>query len=152
MTRKVAISIVLLSVAYAFLLALFTPYANYLVKIPEWWYPTFGHSNLSALTWLHLVNALFVFACALPISAIIIRVFPNDRVMVATGAGVLASTYVLVPTIDLIISESLIDSAQSLEFLPSLAIDFVKYAFFPLIICVLIRKAVPSNNALHLPP
>ena len=71
MSRKIAIAIVLISVAYAFLLALFTPYANYLIKIPEWWRPTFGQSNLSALTWLHLISALFVFACALPISALI---------------------------------------------------------------------------------
>ena len=149
MTRNIAISVVLLSVAYALLLGLVTPYANYLIKIPAWWYPTVGRGNLSALTWLHLVSGLFVFACALPISAIIVRVFPSDWVMVAIAAGVLASTYVLSPTVYNL--DSLIDSAMSLEFLPSLVIDFVKYAFFPLIISALIRKAMPSCNELHLP-
>jgi hypothetical protein len=145
-TRKIAISIVLLSVAYALLLALVTPYANYLIKIPAWWYPTFGHSNLSALTWLHLVNGLFVVACALPVSAIIVRVFPSDWLMVAIAAGVLASTYVLWPGVHNL--DVLIDSGIHLL---SLAIDFVKYAFIPLILSALIRKAMPSSNALHLP-
>jgi len=148
-TRKIAISIALLSVAYALLLALVTPYANYLIKIPAWWYPIFGRSNLSALVWLHLVSGLFVLACAIPISAIIVRAFPTDWVMVATGAGVLASTFVLSPTFYNL--PSLIDSAISLEFVPSLVIDYFKYAFFPLIISALIRKIFSTSLELHLP-
>jgi hypothetical protein len=142
MARKVVISIALLSVTYALLLALVTPYANYLIKTPEWWYPTFGQSNLSALVWLHLVNGIFVIACAVPISAIIVRMFPHDWAKTATWVGMLASFYVLSQTIYNL--RALIDSAISLEFVPSLAVDLLKYAFFPLIISMLMRKAIPS--------
>lgn len=150
MTRKIVFSVVLLSIMYYLMLMLITPYANYLIKIPEWWYPTFGHGNVQALTWLHLVNALFVLACALPISVIIIRVFPSRWVMVALGTGVLATTYVFTPTLRLLISESVTASDQSRLFSLSLLVDVVKYAIFPLIICALIRKAMRFNGPPHL--
>jgi len=137
-------SIALLSVTYALLLALVTPYANYLIKIPEWWYPTFGQSNLSALVWLHLVNGIFVMACAVPISAIIVRIFPDDWAKTATWVGVLASVYVLSQTIYNL--RALIDSAVSLEFVPSLVVDLLKYAFFPLIMSMLMHKVIPSRH------
>jgi len=137
-------SIALLSVVYAFLLALITPYANYLIKIPEWWYPTFCQSNLSALVWLHLVNGIFVIACAVPISVIIIRMFPENWAKMATWVGVLASVYVLSQTIYNL--RALMDSAISLEFVPSLVIDLLKYAFFPLIVSMLMRKVIPTRH------
>lgn len=137
MSRKVVISVALLGVAYALLLALVTPYANFLIKIPEWWYPTFGQSNLSALVWLHLVNGVFVIVCAAPVSATIVRMFPQDWARTATWVGVLASVMVLAPTFYRL--PGLIDAAISLEFVPSLVVDLLKYAFFPLIISMLIR-------------
>ena len=91
------------------------------------------------------MNGLFVFACAVPISAIIVRVFPSDWVMVAVAAGLLASAGVLWPTIYNL--DTLIDSGINL---PSLALDFVKYALSPLIMSALIRKAMPSSKELHL--
>ena len=144
MPRKIVTSIALLSVTYALLLALVTPYANYLIKIPEWWYPTFGRSNISALVWMHLVSGIFVIACAIPISAIIIRMFPDDWARMATWVGVLASVYVLSQTIYNL--HVLIDSAISLEFVPSLVVDLLKYAFFPLIISLVMRKIIPSGH------
>lgn len=137
-------SVALLSVIYAFLLALITPYANYLIKMPEWWYPTFGQSNLSALVWLHLVNGIFVIACAVPISAIIVRMFPENWAKMAAWVGVLASVYVLSQTAYNL--RALMDSAISLEFIPSLVVDLLKYAFFPLIVSMLMRKVIPTRH------
>jgi hypothetical protein len=137
------ISIALLSVTYALLLALIAPYANYLIKIPEWWYPTFGRNNFSALVWLHLVSGVFVIACAVPISAIIVRLFPDDWARVAIWVGTLASFYVLSQTIYSL--GTLIDSAISLDFVPSLFVDLLKYAIFPLLVSMLIRKVTPSR-------
>ena len=141
--RKAVILVALLSVAYALLLALVAPYANYLIKIPEWWYPTFGRSNSSALVWLHLVSGVFVIACAIPISATIVRLFPDNWARVAIWVGALASFYVLSQTIYNL--RTLIDSAISLEFVPSLVVDLLKYAFFPLLVSMLMRKVIPSR-------
>lgn len=144
MPRKIVTSIAFISVTYAFLLAFVTPYANYLIKIPDWWYPTLGQSNLAALVWMHLANGIFVIACAAPVSAIIVRMFPDNWVKTATWVGALASVYVLGPTIyDL---PEFSGSADKLVFVVSLAVDLLKYAFFPLLISALMRKAIPSGH------
>jgi len=144
MPRKVVISVAFLSVAYALLLALITPYANSLIKRPEWWCPTFGQSNLSALVWMHLVSGVFVIACAAPISAFVVRTFPQDWVRVAMWVGVLASVIVLGPTFYRL--PALIDVAKSMEFVPSLVVDLVKYAFFPLVISMIINLLISSRR------
>ena len=143
MRRNTLISVALLSVAYALLLALIAPYANYLIKIPEWWYPAFGRSNLSALVWLHLVSGVFVIACAIPISAIIVRLFPVNWARVTIWVGVLASFYLLSQTIYNL--RALIDSAISLEFVPSLVVDLLKYALSPLLAAMLMRRVFPAG-------
>ena len=149
MTRKTALSIPLLSVAYAVLIALVTPYSNYLIKMPDWWYPMFGQNGFSGLLWLHIPSAIFLSACALPIAAIVVRAFPGNWVKVSTLVGVLATAFVLTPAIRLIISDSLYDQPLSSVFLLSMAIDLIKYAGFPLLIAALIQNVVPSSNAPH---
>lgn len=144
MSRKTVTSIAMLSVTYAVLLALVTPYANYLIKIPGWWYPAFGQSNLSALIWLHLASGIFVIACAAPVSAIIVRMFSDDWVRTAIWVGVLASIYVLAPTIYSL--SAFIDSAASLALVSSILVDLLKYAFFPLLISIVIRKVFPTGH------
>ena len=91
MKPRVALSILGLGLAYALLAALITPYANYLVKMPDWWYPTFGKGNPAALTWLHLVNGLFLAICTLPISFAIARLVPADWKLVSIGVGIAGS-------------------------------------------------------------
>ena len=149
MTRRVALSSLGLGVAYALLTGLVTPYANYLIKIPDWWYPTFGQGNATALTWLHLMNGLFLAICTLPISLAIACLFPTAWKSVSIGVGITGSLLIWIPAFSLVLSGALEGAKQVNVFFLSTAIDVAKYSFFPIVFTALIRKAVPSNNALH---
>ena len=152
MTRRIALSILGLGIAYALLAALVTPYANFLIKVPDWWYPTFGENNAAGLTWLHLVNGLFLAICTLPIAFAVAHFFPTSWKLVSIGVGAMGSLLILIPTLSLVFSGAL-DGARQLNVLfLSTTIDVAKYAIFPIMFTAIIRKAVPSNNALHLPP
>ena len=118
---------------------------------PNWWYPTFGQNNASAITWLQITHSLGVISGAFPVAYVIVKFFPQTVLRISLVTGSLAGTTMLVHTVRGHLYLAKISSYAIEPFqLVSNILDVVTMPVLLLVVVWLISRAVPSNNALHL--
>ena len=142
---------VLLGVVY-FLLSSYLAAWTVTLGSADWWYESFGQSNISALARLQLLHSLGLVVAALPFAVLVTLRFRTSWLSISLTIGAVASLLMLVEAIRVYFRLS----SANLDIAPwqyaNITIDILKVGLLFLAVVALIRQAVPSNNALDLPP
>ena len=149
MNRKQwTVSLVLASVY--FILFAYLSSLTMTVDIPEWWYPTFGRNNVSAVAWMQIVHSLGVILGAIPIAGLLVLSFKPNWNRMALTIALLAS---LVMLLDVSLGFWRMRQFEVELFAPwkvaSALLDVIKLGGIFFLAAWVIQKVVPSNNALH---
>lgn len=145
MSRKSLIIAVVLACAYIALIPFGLAVTNWM-HMPDWWYPTFGRNNISALVWLQLEHSVGIAVAALPVAVLASFTAKSDWWRITLIAAFIATA---IFAFDVNLIRLWETSQRTSTYFVSGLIDVAKIFVFFVCFAYVIRLAMPSNEPLH---
>ena len=91
MSLKSLITAMLLACTYYALIPFGLAVTNW-IHMPDWWYPSLGKNNISALIWLQLEHTVGIIVASLPVAALVNVVAKSDWWRITLLSAFIATT------------------------------------------------------------